>query len=115
MMNCRIQMRIPWIGLKILVVTTSFFFAFASPAQPPPKGQTDQKPAKDPKVSSLYSTHCQKCHGQDGTGADGRKNFPEIPDFTSDKWQKQRNHAELVASILDGKQDSMPQFANKLS
>ena len=41
--------------------------------------------------------------------------FSEIPDFTSEKWQKGRNNARLVASILEGKGTSMPPFADKLS
>jgi mono/diheme cytochrome c family protein/uncharacterized membrane protein len=114
MMNCRNRMRTPRFGLEILVATF-FFFEFTSPAQQLPKEQTGQEPAKNSKASSLYSKHCHKCHGQDGTGADGRRNFPEIPDFTSEKWQKRRSDAELVTSILDGKGDSMPQFATKLS
>ncbi len=81
----------------------------------PPKRQTPQKPDNKPNVSSLYRKHCQKCHDQDGTGSEGRDTYPEIPDFTSEKWQKGRNNARLVASILDGKGTSMPPFADKLS
>jgi mono/diheme cytochrome c family protein len=83
--------------------------------QLPPEGLRSQKPDKRPKASSLYRNHCQKCHCQDGTGADCRDTFPEIPDFTSEKWQKARNNARLVLSILDGKGTSMPPFAEKLS
>jgi mono/diheme cytochrome c family protein len=81
----------------------------------PPKGQTAPKTDKKTNAGSLYRKYCQKCHSSDGTGTDGRDTFPEIPDFTSEKWQKARTKAELVSSILDGKGTSMPQFANKVS
>jgi mono/diheme cytochrome c family protein len=77
---------------------------------------SSQKPGKKPNANALFRRHCQKCHGSDGTGAEVRSiNLPEIPDFTSEKWQKGRNNAQLVASILDGKGSSMPPFADKLS
>jgi mono/diheme cytochrome c family protein/uncharacterized membrane protein len=119
MMNFRYWPTVHWRSLRTLVAATLCLLVLASihasgRQQPTPKEQTHQKPDKKPNASSLYSKHCQKCHGQDGTGADGRETFPEIPDFTNEKWQKWRSDAELVSTILDGKGTSMPQFANKL-
>jgi mono/diheme cytochrome c family protein len=80
-----------------------------------PQGQARQNADNKPKANSLYRKYCQQCHGENGKGTDARKMFPEIPDFTSEKWQKRRSDAELVISILDGKGTSMPQFADKFN
>jgi mono/diheme cytochrome c family protein/uncharacterized membrane protein len=44
-----------------------------------------------------------------------RRQFPAIPDFTRRSWQKRQADAELVQSILDGKEYTMPPFGEKLS
>src|SRR5216683_2723712 len=117
-MNFRNWPTVRWRSLRILVATTLSLFVLASihasgtgggekptgftqadmgsdlisqAQQVPLKDQTPQKQYKKPKLSSLYRKHCQKCHSQDGTGGDGRKLFPEIPDFTIEKWQKKRS------------------------
>jgi len=55
-----------------------------------------------------------KCHGSDGTGSPARDRLPEIPDFTKSSWQARRSDAQLLASILDGK-DEMPSWRDKIS
>jgi uncharacterized membrane protein/mono/diheme cytochrome c family protein len=79
----------------------------------------DAKPsaavATSPAPETLFSQHCQKCHGADGTGSVARHLQPEIPDFTSARWQRGRTHAELLASVLDGKGSDMPAFRPKIS
>jgi uncharacterized membrane protein/mono/diheme cytochrome c family protein len=40
--------------------------------------------------------------------------MPDIPDFTSASWQMQRNEAEFLTSILDGKGEDMPPFRSKI-
>jgi mono/diheme cytochrome c family protein len=79
------------------------------------EAQARQNADKKPKANSLYTKYCQKCHAENGKGTDARKLFPEIPDFTSEKWQSRRSDAELVTSVLDGKGTSMPQFADKFN
>jgi hypothetical protein len=54
-----------------------------------------------------------KCHGSDGTGSPARDRLPEIPDFTKSSWQARRSDAQLLASILDGK-DEMPSWRDKI-
>jgi uncharacterized membrane protein len=54
-----------------------------------------------------------KCHGADGTGSPARDRLPEIPDFTKSSWQAGRSDAQLLASILDGK-DEMPSWRDKI-
>ena len=66
-------------------------------------------------AKGYYAKHCQKCHGADGAGTDGRKTFSEIPDFTSKNWQMKKTDAELEVSIQDGKGAGMPPFSEKLN
>jgi mono/diheme cytochrome c family protein len=55
-----------------------------------------------------------KCHGTDGMGVAARERMPEIPDFTLTSWQGRRSDAQLLASILGGK-DQMPSWRDKIS
>jgi mono/diheme cytochrome c family protein len=68
-----------------------------------------------PAVKRLYKMKCLKCHGAKGRGSDMRDIMPEIPDFTSHKWQQRRSDAQLLTSILDGKGKQMPAFTGKIS
>lgn len=82
-----------------------------------PLGAAREKPDHPPSkkaAAELYTRHCAKCHGQDGTGSPGRHSLPDIPDFTAASWQEQRSDKELLASILEGKGDDMPAFARKI-
>jgi mono/diheme cytochrome c family protein/uncharacterized membrane protein len=40
--------------------------------------------------------------------------MPDIPDFTKQSWQRQRNEAQITVSILDGKGKDMPAFRGKI-
>jgi uncharacterized membrane protein len=62
----------------------------------------------------MYQRLCAKCHGSDGTGNRAREDQPEIPDFTDATWQARRTDAQLVASILDGKEE-MPDFSGRIT
>ncbi len=73
------------------------------------------RPTTPPAVLRLYTKMCAKCHGAGGKGEDMRDIMPEIPDFTSGKWQKGRTDPQVLASILDGKGKRMPAFAGKVS
>jgi mono/diheme cytochrome c family protein len=66
-------------------------------------------------VSGLYKQRCAKCHGTDGAGNDTRDSMPNIPDFTSRKWQERRTKSQLLASILDGRGTQMPAFREKVN
>ena len=65
-------------------------------------------------MRELFRQRCVKCHGADGTGREARDRLPEIPDFTKSSWQARRSDAQLLASILDGK-DEMPSWRDKIS
>jgi mono/diheme cytochrome c family protein/uncharacterized membrane protein len=58
---------------------------------------------------------CAKCHDADGTGRQSRERMADIPDFTDSRWQAQRNDAQLLRSILEGKGEDMPPFRGKLT
>jgi mono/diheme cytochrome c family protein len=63
----------------------------------------------------LYSQQCATCHGDNGRAAEAKADFPTIPNFADSRWQRTRSDAQLAASILDGRGDSMPPFSADLS
>jgi mono/diheme cytochrome c family protein len=80
--------------------------------------EPNQLPQNQPRATAaaaLFRRQCAKCHGPDGRGEAVRRQFPAIPDFTRSSWQKRQADAELVQSILDGKESTMPPFGEKLS
>ena len=82
-----------------------------------PQPATSEPPAPTTggaAVRELFQRRCVKCHGADGTGKPARDRLPEIPDFTKRSWQARRSDAQLVATILDGK-DEMPSWRGKIS
>jgi mono/diheme cytochrome c family protein/uncharacterized membrane protein len=66
-------------------------------------------------AQGLFQKHCVKCHGKDGTGKPARGLMPEIPDFTSARWQGQRSDAQLLDGIREGKGSDMPNWKGKLT
>jgi mono/diheme cytochrome c family protein len=58
--------------------------------------------------AGLFQQFCLVCHGADGTGSTVRAAMPPIPDFTNRAWQRSREDATLMVSILDGKGTLMP-------
>jgi mono/diheme cytochrome c family protein len=107
--------RMMGVSMILLLGTRQIQLGTAQTERLASKRPLSQKADKKLNPSALFKKHCQKCHGEDGKGDDSRDTFPEIPDFTDEKWQKGRSDAELVSSILDGKGTAMPQFANKVS
>jgi mono/diheme cytochrome c family protein len=80
--------------------------ATGAPSIPPSSHMTAQ---------TVYQTYCFACHNTTGQGdANMRKSMPEIPDFTSDAWQKSRMDADLSHSILEGKGKFMLPMKDKL-
>jgi mono/diheme cytochrome c family protein/uncharacterized membrane protein len=82
------------------------------PAAPRPSGPTA---AGTPAVAELFQQHCVKCHGADGTGKPARNRLAKIPNFTDPSWPAQRSDAQLLVSILDGKEPEMPSWRGKIS
>src|SRR5262249_11990207 len=83
--------------------------------QRPPSGQSSPATSGTPAARELFRQNCVKCHGADGTGSPARDRLPEIPDFTKTSWHARRSDAQLVTSILDGKEPKMPSWREKLS
>jgi mono/diheme cytochrome c family protein/uncharacterized membrane protein len=68
-----------------------------------------------PVAGELFRKQCVKCHGAEGSGKAARAKLPEVPDFTDAAWQRKRSDAQLLTSILDGKDVGMPSWSGKLS
>jgi mono/diheme cytochrome c family protein len=74
------------------------------------------EPARpSPAATALFSQHCASCHGEDGSGADGRSEMPRLPDFRRAAWQSFRPDAVLLASIINGRGTEMPPFQGELT
>jgi mono/diheme cytochrome c family protein len=63
----------------------------------------------------IFQKYCLVCHGRDGTGNENRIMLPPIPNFRDPPWQKSKNDAELLTSILDGKGTLMPSNAERIT
>ena len=81
--------------------------------QGPPPRQSAPTASGTPAARELFRQHCIKCHGSDGTGREARDRLNEIPDFTKSAWQGRRSDAQLLATILEGK-DEMPSWRGKI-
>jgi mono/diheme cytochrome c family protein/uncharacterized membrane protein len=71
--------------------------------------------AGTPAARDLFQKRCVKCHGADGTGEPARGKLDQIPNFTNVSWQKKRSDAQLISSILEGKEPDMPSWRSKVS
>jgi mono/diheme cytochrome c family protein len=63
----------------------------------------------------VYRAYCLACHDADGRGLTIKKAMPDIPDFTSAKWQADRGDADLARSIREGKGKFMLPMKDKLA
>lgn len=63
-------------------------------------------------VKSLFEYHCAVCHGADGRGTK-RGHALKVPDFSDSDWQATRTDAEILNSLVNGK-DKMPRWSDKL-
>jgi mono/diheme cytochrome c family protein len=71
---------------------------------------------KTTDVVGVYRQFCLKCHGANGKGDEYmRKDMPSLPDFTSEKWQKEIDDAQMLVGITDGKGTLMPPFGDKVN
>jgi mono/diheme cytochrome c family protein len=90
----------------------------SKPSEPRQHEVTRQSAPAAPGASptrELFRKRCVKCHGTDGTGNKARGSMPDIPNFTDASWQRRRSDAQLMASILEGKETEMPSWRGKLS
>jgi mono/diheme cytochrome c family protein len=63
----------------------------------------------------IFQQFCMVCHGEDGTGNIQRANLPPIPNFKDPAWHKTKQDAELLVSILNGKNTLMPPNVDRIS
>jgi mono/diheme cytochrome c family protein len=63
-------------------------------------------------IAGLYNRYCVRCHGIDGRGV---WDIPDVPDFTSPKWQACRSDPQIVRIILEGRGAIMPPFRGTLT
>jgi mono/diheme cytochrome c family protein len=81
-------------------------------AVPVPSGELE---ARIRMGGVTFSQFCILCHGEDGTGNIQRANLPPIPNFTDRVWQKTKQNAELLTSILYGKGTLMPAHSDRIT
>jgi mono/diheme cytochrome c family protein len=104
------------IGLTIFAIATDVRMhepVQAVAAAPPPAEPAG--PIQRLDVPRLYETHCQACHGVDGSGQAARERMPDIPDFTSLSWQAAHPEVEIAHRIMDGSGKFMLPFRDKLT
>lgn len=65
-------------------------------------------------AAGLFGQYCLVCHGTDGRGNAMRTSMPQIPRFPDPNWQSGLNDAQMVASILNGKNGLMPAFSGRV-
>jgi mono/diheme cytochrome c family protein len=63
-------------------------------------------------VAALYNRYCIRCHGIDGRGV---WDIPDVPNFTSPRWQASRSDGQLARIIIEGRGAVMPPFRGALS
>ena len=63
-------------------------------------------------VAALYNRYCIRCHGIDGRGV---WDIPDVPNFTSPRWQASRSDGQLARIIIEGRGAVMPPFRGTLS
>jgi cbb3-type cytochrome c oxidase subunit III len=96
--------------LELAVYVRSFALSKPSAPTTPTTPVTAHLTAVD-----IFQTFCFTCHDNTGKGNTFiRKSMPELPDFTSDKWQKSRTDTDLSHSILEGKGKFMLSMKDKL-
>jgi mono/diheme cytochrome c family protein len=63
-------------------------------------------------IAALYNRYCIRCHGVDGRGV---WDIPDVPNFTSARWQASRSDDQLARIIVEGRGAVMPPFRGTLS
>jgi mono/diheme cytochrome c family protein len=94
-----------------------------APSADPPKGRAARAekrmpadgPEAPPQAAGLYQQLCQRCHGPDGKGTKVTREADDPPDFSRRAWQERRTDAQMLASILEGKEAEMPAFGRRLT
>jgi len=92
------------------LTVVTFFIAFQNnePWIAPPEADALKNPLDGNKTTAksenLYSSHCERCHGNygKGDGIDGKKSNPKPTDLTAEKVQKQSDGA-LYWKISNGR------------
>jgi mono/diheme cytochrome c family protein len=89
--------------------------AEVDPSRVPQAAPSNEEGGVERAASALWNVSCANCHGRDGRGqGPGRPPAAQIPDFTSQDFQKQRTDEQLVTVIRDGR-GMMPPFGKQLN
>jgi mono/diheme cytochrome c family protein len=65
-------------------------------------------------LKAFYQHGCAACHGQDGSGRSATGARLPGRNLADARWQSKKTDAQLVKSILEGK-DAMPAYSSQLS
>jgi mono/diheme cytochrome c family protein len=71
--------------------------------------------------ADLFSrSKCALCHGEDGKGKTNKGKKLQVPDLSTEKWNKETTDKEILETISDGTKDKkgnvrMPAFKSKLT
>ena len=69
------------------------------------------------RIERTYVSHCSRCHGADGRGAENMDLGVKRPDFTSEAWQKESSDEGIAKVITEGgrsvgKSSTMPAWGD---
>jgi len=114
MKNLKVTLFLGFISIALLSFTGIFQDEWVVPEKyQNMKNPTD--PEEDLSIGkSLYSKHCQSCHGKQGYG-DGKKAGEvegELGDFSSEEFQAQSDGALFYKSTFG--RDDMPEYTKKM-
>jgi mono/diheme cytochrome c family protein len=114
--RCRITARLPLWTLLVMLGLPLLGRGGQIPAESRQTGMEKQSSAGPAAVGiTIFKMRCAKCHDAQGKGTLARDSMPEIPDFTSARWQQKRTVVQLTVAILNGKGTRMPAFADRLT
>jgi len=102
-------------GFATAIAIGAAVFSLDGSRAPSEQPMTHHVQAGSDAALGTYRQHCVTCHGKDGTGSRMREVMPQIPDFTSARWQKTRTDTQLALSIREGKGKLMPAFDDRIN
>ena len=71
--------------------------------------------ANQRSAATLYSKHCDSCHGKDGRAKTFKAKFNHARNLTEPGWQDAVSDERIFNSIANGRGGKMPGFAKKMS
>ena len=71
--------------------------------------------ANQRSAATLYSKHCDSCHGKDGRAKTFKAKFNHARNLTEPGWQDAVSDERIFNSIANGRGGKMPAFAKKMN